>query len=174
MEKHMNVTFKKYRTKEVERDAYELTSEDILQMHIRSNGAYVLHGMPFTASSLLRTGDYIIYESPSDVYHCPRETFNKKYKEISELMDFGQAINAMKRGYKMQREGWNGKNMFVLYQKGYPDGIPANKQTAEAYDIREGDLFKVQPYLQMRCVDGSHQMWLASQSDMLATDWKGV
>ena len=32
-------------------------------------------------------------------------------------------------------------------------------------------LFRVQPYLQMKCVDGSFQMWLASQSDILAEDW---
>lgn len=86
-------------------------------------------------------------------------------------MNFGQAIEEMKAGRKCHREGWNGKNMFVVYQKGYPEGIPANENTARAFGVEEGELFKVQPYLQMRCADGTHQMWVASQSDMLADDW---
>ncbi len=50
--------------------------------------------------------------------------------------------------------------MFVVYQKGYPQGIPCNKQTAEAWGLNEGDLFVCNPYLQIRCVDGSHSMWV--------------
>lgn len=90
---------------------------------------------------------------------------------MDNLMNFGQAIEAMKNGKRIMRLGWNGKGMFVVYQKGYPDGIPCNKQTAEAYGYAEGDLFKCRPYMQMRCADGTHQMWLASQSDILADDW---
>ena len=86
-------------------------------------------------------------------------------------MNFGQALEALKEGKKVTREGWNGKGMFVVRQKGYPEGIPCNKQTAEAFGYEEGSLFKVRPYLQMRCADGTHQMWLASQSDILEEDW---
>ena len=84
---------------------------------------------------------------------------------------FGEAIRRLKAGQKVARKGWNGKGMFVVYRTGYPEGIPANKNTADAIGIPEGTLFKVGPYLQMKCVDGSFQMWLASQSDMLAEDW---
>jgi hypothetical protein len=87
------------------------------------------------------------------------------------MMTFGGAVEAMKAGAKCARVGWNGKGMFVVYQKGYPEGIPANKNTAEAFGMQEGELFKVRPYLQMRCADGTHQMWLASQSDILEEDW---
>lgn len=89
-------------------------------------------------------------------------------------MKFGEAIEKCKEGAKIQREGWNGKGMFVVYQKGYPDGIPCNKNTAEAFGMKEGDLFKCRPYLQMRCADGTHQMWVASQSDILEEDWRVV
>lgn len=85
--------------------------------------------------------------------------------------NFGEAIKYLKRGFKVARQGWNGKNMSVAYQKGYPDGIPCNKNTAEAWGMKEGELFKCRPYLQMRCADGTFQMWLASQSDILADDW---
>ncbi len=35
-------------------------------------------------------------------------------------MNFGKAIEALKAGKKVARTGWNGKGMFVAYQKGYP------------------------------------------------------
>jgi len=89
-------------------------------------------------------------------------------------MTFGEAIEQVKAGKKISRDGWNGKNMFVVYQKGYPEGIPCNVQTAEAYGYEVGSLFKCRPYLQMRCADGTHQMWLASQSDILEDDWRVV
>ncbi len=89
-------------------------------------------------------------------------------------MDFGSAIKELKNGKKLTRKGWNGKGMFIVYQKGYPDGIPCNKQTAEAYGYEEGTLFKCRPYIQMRCADGTHQMWTASQTDILSEDWEVV
>lgn len=47
-------------------------------------------------------------------------------------MTFEQILPKIKEGEKAFRTGWNGKGMFVVLQKGYPDGIPCNKQTAEA------------------------------------------
>lgn len=40
-------------------------------------------------------------------------------------MNFGQALEKVKNGEKIFRHGWNGKGMFVVYQKGYPNGIHA-------------------------------------------------
>ena len=89
-------------------------------------------------------------------------------------LNFGEALQKLKDGQKLAREGWNGKGMFVVYQKGYPDGIPCNKQTAQAWGLQEGDLFKCDPYLQIRTASGSHAMWVPSISDILAADWKVV
>lgn len=86
-------------------------------------------------------------------------------------MDFGTALRFLKQGIKVAREGWNGKGLFVVYQKAYPEGIPCNKQTAEAWGLNEGDLFKCEPYLQINTVDGSHAMWVPSIRDCLAEDW---
>ena len=62
--------------------------------------------------------------------------------------------------------------MFVVYQKGYPDGIPCNKNTAEAWGMKEGELFKCEPYLQIKMVNGSHAMWVPSINDVLSNDWE--
>lgn len=87
---------------------------------------------------------------------------------------FGEALRLMKQGKRMTRKGWNGKGLSVVYQKGYPQGIPCNKQTAEAWGMNEGDLFKCEPYLQISTVDGSHAMWVPSIRDCLADDWEVV
>lgn len=88
-----------------------------------------------------------------------------------QTFTFGEAIRRLKAGQKVARKGWNGRGMFVVYQKGYPQGIPCNKQTADAWGIKEGDLFVCNPYFQIRCVDGSHSMWVPSINDCLAEDW---
>lgn len=95
------------------------------------------------------------------------------YTESSgeNLMNFGAALEMLKAGCRMSRKGWNGKGLSVVYQKGYPQGIPCNKQTAEAWGMNEGDLFKYEPYLQISTVDGSHAMWVPSIRDVLAEDW---
>lgn len=46
-------------------------------------------------------------------------------------MNFGKALENLKEGKKLTREGWNGKGMLVVLQRGYPEGIACNKQTTE-------------------------------------------
>lgn len=86
-------------------------------------------------------------------------------------LTFSEALERLKSGKKVQRSGWNGKGMFLFLQKGYPEGVPANKNTAEALGVEEGSIVKVLPYIAMKTVDGSLVPWLASQTDILANDW---
>lgn len=88
-----------------------------------------------------------------------------------ERLDFSEALKQVKAGKRIARDGWNGKGMFVVYQKAYPQGIPCNKQTAQAWGLNEGDLFKCEPYLQIKMANGSHSMWVPSINDVLAEDW---
>lgn len=89
-----------------------------------------------------------------------------------ESLDFSKALIYLKAGQKLTRTGWNGRNMFVVMQKAYPEGIPCNKQTAQAWGLKEGDLFKCNPYFQIKNADGSHSMWVPSVGDLLANDWR--
>lgn len=86
--------------------------------------------------------------------------------------DFGWAVRALKSGERVRRRGWNGKGMWLAYQKGYPDGIPINKNTAEATGLPEGTVLRFCPYLMMFTAQGDFVPWLASQTDMLAEDWE--
>lgn len=117
-----------------------------------------------------KKGYFVRYEDGYRSY-SPKEVFEEAYRRIDNLT-FGLALEALKKGYKVARKGWNGKGMFVVYQKGYPQGIPCNKQTAIAWGIDEGDLFRCEPYLQIKMVNGSHAMWVPSINDCLAEDWE--
>lgn len=91
-------------------------------------------------------------------------------------MDFSKALESARTGSKISRSGWNGKGMFVVVQKGYPDGIPINQNTADALGIAQGTICRFAPYLMMAKPqpDGSYDCvtgWLASQTDLLANDW---
>lgn len=69
-------------------------------------------------------------------------------------MNFGDAIEAMKRGEHVRRAGWNGKGMWCALQ--VPD---------EHSKMRRS-------YIYMSDAQGLLVPWLASQTDMLAEDWE--
>lgn len=93
---------------------------------------------------------------------------------MNELNGIGWAIKEMQHGSRVARAGWNGKGMFLAYQKGYPGGIPINKNTAEATGLPEGTVCKFLPYIMMKTAGGEFVPWLASQTDLLAIDWTVV
>ena len=94
-------------------------------------------------------------------------------------MDFGQALEAVKLGSKISREGWNGKGMFLVQAGGYSvprdklrDGTHFTKEFLE----KEGCIeFKIVPHIDMWAANKTYVTgWLASQTDMLSEDWQIV
>ena len=71
-------------------------------------------------------------------------------------MDFSNALKGIKAGHRVARSGWNGKNMWLELQ--VPD---------------EGSKMTL-PYIYMSTAQGDLVPWLASQTDILATDWELV
>jgi hypothetical protein len=93
------------------------------------------------------------------------------------IVNFGWAIEELKKGNKVAREGWNGKGMWIALSNGYKnleaDKIWAkhNKQVA----INNGGFVDINPYIAMKTADNKIQPgWNASQADMLAEDWHCV
>lgn len=81
---------------------------------------------------------------------------------------FGVALDALKSGAKVARDGWNGKGMFLFLVPGstftvnrppllgiYPDGTQINYR----------------PHIDMKTADGQIVPWVASQSDLIENDW---
>lgn len=91
--------------------------------------------------------------------------------EIINTITFGEALRNMKQGKKVARQGWNGQGMWAVMQKGYPDGIHINKNTAEATGIPEGTLMKFRPYFMLFTAQGDFANWVPSGSDIIADDW---
>lgn len=89
-------------------------------------------------------------------------------------MDFGKALWELRQGRRAARTGWNGKDMYVVFQPGYPNGIEINQNTAAAIGQPVGTVCFFRPYLMMRTVDGEFVPWVASQTDLLAGDWVTV
>jgi hypothetical protein len=94
-------------------------------------------------------------------------------------MDFGHAIRCMEAGNRVQRDGWNGKNMWIAISglEGPRSVIATNFWSKHASDYaREiGGAALVLPCIIMKTATGEILMgWLASQSDMLAKDWRIV
>ena len=81
-------------------------------------------------------------------------------------MNIGQAVEALKEGHKVARNGWNGKDMFLYY-------VPSNsyKAQTEIAKAHFGETVPYQAYVAMKTVQGTVVPWLCSQTDLLAEDW---
>lgn len=116
-------------------------------------------------------------EANDDRHHgyiswSPRDVFEAAYKPSGEL-GFGQMLELLRVGYSCERRGWNGKGMFIyLVGEGrYPPSTPAG--IAIAMGQSDG-LVPYRPYIAMSTVTGEVVPWVASQTDLLATDWQFV
>lgn len=111
----------------------------------------------------------------------PADVFTRAYRPVED-MTFGAAIEALKAGKKVARAGWNGKGMW-LSLSGPLGGrlIPSaafwsrnNAEYAAQQDQFNGHAM-VLPCITMKTATGEILMgWLASQTDMLAEDWRIV
>lgn len=68
--------------------------------------------------------------------------------------NFGWALDQLCKNRRIARAGWNGKGQYLELQR--PDEY--SKMT--------------RPYIFIRTVQGDLVPWVASQTDLLATDWE--
>lgn len=105
-----------------------------------------------------------------------------------ENQNFGQAIEALKQGKRVARQGWNGKGMFIFERpadeleysfiekvKSLPQSVKdflRNKALSTEGSLSDLPKVTFGAYLCMYAADGSIvNGWLASQTDMLSNDW---
>lgn len=96
---------------------------------------------------------------------------------MSEKLNFGQAIEALKGGACISRAGWNGKGMYLWLNRGATAGEPPVSHiqgvSTALFDAYDGDIITRLPNINMRAADGSTVTgWLAGQTDILAEDWQ--
>ena len=86
-------------------------------------------------------------------------------------MDFSAALIEVKSGFKIQRDGWNGADQYVVIKSGY-SSVPANESHALAHRVRVGELVSIAPYLEIKTSDDVCFPWTPSQGDLMANDWR--
>lgn len=111
------------------------------------------------------------------------ENKEKESEKSIEYLNFGQAIEALKEGKKVAREGWNGKGMFIYLNKGSIDGYEFDKLRGKEWPMLIGkvdcNLFEKgdkgtdtrMPNFYISNVDKSYSTWVPSINDCLAEDW---
>lgn len=100
---------------------------------------------------------------------------NELFHSLDE-MDFGNAIKALKFGYKVRRKGWNGKGMFLWLK---PAAVvkaewckdPMLKELAEK---NGGEIPALGTICMLTAQGEILSGWLASQTDVLSEDWEIV
>ena len=91
-----------------------------------------------------------------------------KKEKKGDTFDFGKAIQLLKDGKKVQRNGWNGKNQYIELATNisYKN---TNKEIINTEHEAIGN-----KAIAFVGTSGVQLGWLASQADMLAEDWKIV
>lgn len=93
---------------------------------------------------------------------------------MNNEFDFSEALQRLKDGGKIQRKGWNGKGMFLFLNPSNDIRVSEGRPLAYTFDI--GTPLHINAYIMMKTADEKLTIvpWLASQSDLLAEDWRLV
>ena len=83
-------------------------------------------------------------------------------------MNFGQAIIEMRKGKKLQRNGWNGKGQYIELAT----NISYVNDAGEVINCNHENIGNCA--IAFVGTSGVQMGWLASQADMLADDWQEV
>lgn len=110
-------------------------------------------------------GYYVVYEDGYKSW-SPKDVFENAYRQCDQ-MNFGLAIEAMKKGKKVARTGWNGQNMFayIVPSNSYPPSTQIMK------DYFKGENVPYRAYFALKTAQGDIATWAPSGSDALADDW---
>lgn len=82
---------------------------------------------------------------------------------MGELFGFGEALDHLKEGRKVRRQGWNGKGIFLELQ--VPD---VNSKMTHPYIFIDTTGLQTDN----EAAPKDRVPWLASQTDMLSEDWE--
>lgn len=134
---------------------------------IRKGGKVYEEGNPIPKSMDPTEKGYKVRYPDGYESWSPKDVFEEAYRP-TDCMSFGLAIEAMKKGKKVARRGWNGKNQHI------------ELATRISYMTSDGVFVNVEheaignKAIAFCGTSGVQMGWLASQADMLADDWEIV
>lgn len=105
-------------------------------------------------------------------------------------MTFGEALEALKRGGRVTRSGWNRQGMWIVLVRPDEGGLPIYpERRLEGYSVlfrSEPDTDypyalhevyprpRLLPWIGMKTADDAFVPWLPSATDLFAEDWEVV
>ena len=99
----------------------------------------------------------------------PKDVFEEAYRENGNF-NFGDVLLLLKKGKKVARKGWNGKDMFLYYVKANSYPVSGNPGSA-VKGYFEGDLVPYGAYIALKTAQGNVCPWGGIGTDVLAEDW---
>lgn len=137
--------------------------KETIMMHCRPQDADKGQGPVLDIRETQRV-EYTLRNILSDDWQIADE-INTPVLRGEATFSFGDAIKYMKRGLRVKRKGWNGKNQYIQLASNIsytsPDGAVVNC---------DHDAIGNQA-IAFVGTSGVQMGWLASQADMLADDW---
>lgn len=119
-------------------------------------GTKIIHAEPELKD--MAPGYKVVYPDGYESW-SPKDAFEEAYREASG-MPFGLALEAMKKGLKVARTGWNGKGMFLEMQ------LP---------DVHSKMTFPYPYFTIPDCEEGVRRIPYASTIvDIMSDDWRIV
>lgn len=97
----------------------------------------------------------------------PKDVFEESYRQI-DGMTFGLAIEALKKGLRVARKGWNGKNQYIELAANVSYVSPKN----DVVNVNHEQIGN--KAIAFVGTSGVQLGWLASQADMLSEDWQVI
>lgn len=126
-------------------------------------GELIPINMPVSLDELVEQGYKVRYPDGYESF-SPKAVFEEAYRPTDGL-SFGLAIEAAKKGMKIARRGWNGKNQYVELA----ERISYENAAHEVINAKHEAIGN--KALAFVGTSGVQLGWLASQADMLADDW---
>ena len=130
---------------------------------VRIDGVIYTYDEPIPRAMNRENGYKVIYPD-GYVSFSPKDVFEEAYRPTDD-MSFGLAIEAAKRGHKIARRGWNGKNQYIELAHSISYVSPDLRVINCNHDSIGNKVFAFVG------TSGVQMGWLATQSDMLADDW---
>ena len=150
------------------KQGYKIKREHWRGYWVKENGTITMHCKNGTVIPFLETEDiFVNLDNIGADNWIVCDDIDDSTLDI-QTFTFGEAISNLKRGKKVARNGWNGKNQYIelatnISYKNADDEII----NAEHESIGNKAIAFVG-------TSGVQLGWLASQADMLAEDWKIV
>lgn len=137
----------------------------IIKAEAMTRGEYnIKRGWKIPANENPEEEGFIVEYSDGYISWSPKKQFEEAYRECDN-MTFGLAIEALKKGLKVARKGWNGKGQYIELATNI-SYVNAGDEIINCNHDAIGN-----KAIAFVGTSGVQMGWLASQADMLAEDW---